>query len=166
MQIDIKYLDDIPELYPYYKLLNLPRYQITARDVKTGALFIFYTREKSVISTITATEILLNHLMRYGIKPENITIQTDNGSEFSGSRIHHDRGFKAYLQKVLGVNHRYIPPSYPNANADVETSHKLIEDEFYRVEEMKSVDDLLEKVCTYQIYFNLWIFNRVLLREQ
>ena len=36
IQVDIKYIDDIPEFYPFYKALNLPRYQITARDVRSG----------------------------------------------------------------------------------------------------------------------------------
>ena len=38
VQVDIKYLDDIPEFYQAYTTYNLPRYQITARCVRTGAL--------------------------------------------------------------------------------------------------------------------------------
>jgi transposase len=156
IQVDIKYLDDIPEFYPSYKLLHLPRYQITARDVRSGALYFFYTYEKSVTATIMAMKILLGHLISYyGIRAEDITIQTDNGSEFSGGRIHHKRGFKAYLKHTFGINHRFIPPHYPNANADVESSHKLIEDEFYDIEMIKEKEDLLNKAYTYQAYFNL-----------
>jgi len=76
-------------------------------------------------------QILLGYLFRYGIKPEDITVQTDKVFEFSGGRIYHERGFKAYLKHTMGVNHIFIPPRYPNANADVEASHKLIEKEFY-----------------------------------
>jgi len=155
IQVDIKHLDDIPEFYPFYKGLNLPKYQITARDVRTGALYYFYSREKSVAATIMSMQILLGHLLRYGIKPEDITIQTDNGSEFSGGRIYHNRGFKAYLRHIVGVNHIFIPPRYPNANADVEASHKLIENEFYELESIKSKKDFLGKAYTYQVYFNL-----------
>ena len=155
IQVDIKHLDDTPEFYPFYKALNLPKYQITARDVRTGALYYFYTHEKSVASTIMSMQILLGHLFRYGIKPEDITIQTDNGSEFSGGRIYHKRGFKAYLKHTMGVNHIFIPPRYPNANADVEASHKLIENEFYQLEGIKSKKELLQKAFTYQVYFNL-----------
>lgn len=32
------------------------------------------------------TELYITHLKRYGIKASEITIQTDNGSEFGGSR--------------------------------------------------------------------------------
>jgi len=35
-QVDIKHIDDIPEFYPFYKTLNLPRYQMTARDVRNS----------------------------------------------------------------------------------------------------------------------------------
>jgi len=155
IQLDIKHLDDIPEFYPFYKALNLPKYQITARDVRTGALFYFYTREKSVAASIMAMQILLGHLFRYGIRPSDITIQTDNGCEFSGGRIYHKRGFKAYLKHTMGVNHIFIPPRYPNANADVEASHKLIEKEFYQLEGIRSKKELIQKAFTYQVYFNL-----------
>jgi transposase len=155
IQVDIKHLDDIPEFYPFYKALNLPKYQITARDVRTGALYYFYTHEKSVTSTVMVMQILLGHLFRYGIKPEDITIQTDNGSEFSGGRIYHERGFRAYLKHIMGVNHIFIPPRYPNANADVEASHKLIEKEFYQLEGIRSKKELIQKAYTYQVYFNL-----------
>ena len=75
------------------------RYQITARDVRSGALYFFYTKEKSVAATTMVMKILLTHLFNYGIKAEDITIQTDNGAEFSGIKIHHNRGFRAYLKK-------------------------------------------------------------------
>ena len=159
IQVDIKYIDDIPEFYPFYKALNLPRYQITARDVRSGALYLFYTKERSVAATIMAMKILLTHLFNYGIKAEDITIQTDNGNEFSGVRIHHNRGFRAYLKKEIGVNHIYIPPRHPNANADVESSHRLIEDEFYKIESVKRKREFLDKAYTYQAYFNLYRKN-------
>jgi len=43
---------------------------------------------------------------------------------------------------------------YPNANADVESSHRLIEDEFYSRESFSSIKDFLNKVLFYQFYFN------------
>jgi transposase len=159
VQVDIKHIDDIPEFYPFYKALGLPRYQITARDVRSGALYFFYTREKSVAATIMAMKILLTHLFNYGIKAEDITIQTDNGNEFSGIKIHHNRGFRVYLKKDMGVNHMYIPPRNPNANADVESSHRLIEDEFYKIEKIRRKREFLDKAYTYHAYFNLYRKN-------
>ncbi|MBO8130966.1 MAG: hypothetical protein H0Z29_05545 [Candidatus Marinimicrobia bacterium] len=46
---------------------------------------------------------------------------------------------------------------YPNANANVESSHRLIEDEFYCIESFSSVKDFLVKASSYQFYFN---YNR------
>ena len=154
IQVDIKYLDDMPHFYKYYKLFNLPRYQITARDVKTGMLFIFYAYEKSVASTVLAMKMLINHLKKNGVDISNITIQTDNGPEFSGTRKNHKQGFKSFLTSTLKVKHKYIPPGYPNYNADVEASHKLIENEFYELEDFMSKKDFLNKAFTYQVYFN------------
>ena len=53
----------------------------------------------------------------------------------------------------------YIPPRYPNANADVESSHKLIEDEFYKIESVKRKREFPDKAYTYQVYFNLYRKN-------
>jgi len=43
---------------------------------------------------------------------------------------------------------------YPNANADVESSHRLIGDEFYSRESFSSIKDFLVKAPSYQLYFN------------
>jgi transposase len=40
IQIDAKYLDDIPELHVAYERYLLPRFQYAARCVRTGTLFI------------------------------------------------------------------------------------------------------------------------------
>ena len=72
-------------------------------------------------------------LSNMNIDISNITIQTDNGAEFSGNRFKHNKGFRHFLQQ-LKVKHRFIPPKYPNANAEVESSHNLIENEFYDIE--------------------------------
>jgi transposase len=154
IQIDIKYLDDIPNHCPYYKAYKLPRYQITARDVKSGAVYPFLSYEKSIASTITATDILLTHLKASGIDLKDTVIQTDNGSEFSGNRVRHDRGYTAFLRDKWGIKHRFIPPRYPNANADVETFHRIIESEFYSREVYSNIKEYLDKSFTYVTYFN------------
>ena len=40
IQVDVKYLDDMPEFYPFLIRHRLPRYEHTARDVMTGFTFI------------------------------------------------------------------------------------------------------------------------------
>lgn len=53
------------------------------------------------------------------------------------------------------MKHVFIPPRCPNANADVEAFHRLVEDEFYTRERFGSIKDFLAKAFTYQMYFNL-----------
>ena len=83
IQVDIKYLDDIPEFYHDFMQFHLPKYQITARCIRTGALFIGYTQQHSTTSTAIFIYRLFTHLKHYGVKPSEITIQTDNGTEFT-----------------------------------------------------------------------------------
>lgn len=153
IQIDIKYLRDIPELKAFVEAYDI-NYQITARDVKSGGAYIFYSRDKSISSTITATDILLTHLKSCGKDISKITIQTDNGSEFSGNRIKQDRGYTAHLRDRWNIKQRFIPPRYPNANADVETFHRIIEYEFFKREYYNNIKEFLDKSFTYLCYFN------------
>ena len=62
---------------------HLPKYQITARCIRTGALFIGYTQQHSTTGTAIFIYRLFSHLKRYGVNPAEITIQTDNGTEFT-----------------------------------------------------------------------------------
>jgi len=55
--------------------------------------------------------------------------------------------------EALGPKVRYIPHHYPNANADVESSHRLIEDEFYSKHIFFSKNDFLNKVNTFLLFF-------------
>jgi|SRR6267143_552224 len=58
--------------------------------------------------------------------------------------------------KVLGHSqHVRIPPAAHTYQSDVETVHRLEEDEFFDLEKFSSRGDFLAKVHTYQLYFNL-----------
>ena len=60
-------------------------------------------------------------------------IQTDHGAEF-GSQFHHhvlDRG----------IGHVYIKPATPRLNGEVERSHRIDQEEFYRMLEGVVIDD-------------------------
>jgi transposase InsO family protein len=97
----------------------------------------------------------LNHLKDNEIDLSQVIIQTDNGSEFSGTETkERDRGFKHTVDKVFKSRHRPIPPGCPNANADVETFHALVENEFFDLENFASREDFFGKISTYQFYFN------------
>ena len=137
---------------------SLPKYQYTARDVKTGAMFLGFGDSYCVpYSEIFVTK-LLEHLDKHGIPLEEVDIKTDNGSEFSGNLDDPDRGFVKTVEE-MGANHIFIPPNTPNANADVETSHRYIEDEFYDLEQFEDREDFYRKVLTYQYFWNIGRIN-------
>ena len=86
----------------------------------------------------------------------DIHLYTDNGAEFGGGeKRERDRGFHALVEKQLGANHHFNPPATPNANADVESFHNLIQKELFERETFTSKQDFLAKVTSYQHYFNL-----------
>ncbi len=158
IQVDIKYLDDIPEFYFDFKRFKLPKYQITARCIKLGALFIGYTYQKSTTSTAIFIYMLLEHLKKYNIDVREIQIQTDNGTEFTSPW---NSLKKTLFTKVIEISfsskHKTIPIGAKTFQSDVESSHRIIEDEFYAYQYFYSFDDFMQKAYEYQINFN---FNR------
>ncbi len=54
-----------------------------------------------------------------------------------------------------GLQHLTIPPAAHTYQADVETAHRLIEDEFYEVKTFQSRKDFLAKATTYLLWFNV-----------
>ena len=50
--------------------------------------------------------------------------------------------------------HLRIPPAAHTYQSDVETVHRLVEDEFFDLEDFSSRGEFLAKVQTYQLYFN------------
>ena len=163
LQFDIKYLNDINNYFPSMIRNHLPRYEITARDVKTGGTFYSYAYSKSTTNVGIFASYLIEHLKRHGIRlRKKITFQNDNGSEFIGNV---KKKGKSIYEEILAresdmiINER-IPPARPTYNSDVETFHKLIEDEFYDVEKIDSNLDLLKKAYCYQLFFNYLRKNR------
>jgi len=61
---------------------------------------------------------------------------------------------------MLHARHVLIPPGAKTWQSDVETSHRLIEDEFYAREEFASYFDFFRKAAQYQEYFNTQRYNR------
>lgn len=154
IQVDIKYLDDIPEFYREYYLLKLPKYQITARCVKTGSLFIGYAREKTNLNTAIFIYNLISHLESFGLDITQTTIQTDNGTEFRNFKSDKSTMFLDVL-KFFESQYYHIPAGAKTWQSDVETSHRLIEDEFYAYKIFKSKKDFFKKALEYQTNFNL-----------
>ncbi|MBD3348104.1 MAG: helix-turn-helix domain-containing protein, partial [Candidatus Eisenbacteria bacterium] len=155
-QMDLKYLDDIPNYFTAMEELGLPRYQYTVRELATGAQFLSYADSISATYAEMTVRRLLGHLRRYGIDLSEVDIQTDNGAEFEGRVVRYrKRGFVHTIEKVLGASHTYIPPGCKNANADVESVHATVETDFFDLERFSSRDDFFAKITTYQLYYNL-----------
>jgi len=155
-QEDTKHLYDIPRYWPQMKTLGLPRYQYTIRDVKSGFMVLGYGSECSEVYSELFTEAYIRHLKAYGIKPEELVFQSDNGFEFGGTtkRIK-DGGYIHMIEERYGSRHTYIPPGMKNANADVESAHGLIESEFYDIEDFISRAEFFNKAQLYQDFFNM-----------
>ena len=155
-QMDVKYLNDIPHYWPFMQFMGLPKFQYTIRELSTGAQFLSYADEISVIYASLTVKRLLEHLDKYGVDLTEVIIQTDNGSEFDGGRLDKSvPGFINAVEKEYSARHVYIPPGCKNANADVESVHATIEPEFFDLEKYRSIDDFFAKISTYQHYYNL-----------
>ena len=95
----------------------------------------------------TAIQFLDYLLERLPFKVQ--VIQTDNGAEFQGSFHWHllDRG----------IGHVYIRPATPRLNGKVERSHRIDDEEFYRLLEGVVIDDtglFNEKLQEWEDFYN------------
>ena len=89
IQIDIKYLTDIDNLKPYFINRSLAKYEITARDVFSGFSFVSYCDDKSIYYTYSFLIKVFYPFLKTipGLDLKEITVQTDNGSEFTNRLI-------------------------------------------------------------------------------
>lgn len=157
IDVDTKHLYDIPEYWIQMKSLGLPKYQYTARDVVSGLQFIGYANELSLSVSIYFVRRIIEHLIQHNaLNGGSVRWQTDNGSEFIGAMHAKDVSkFTKMIESFAGHSHHQIPPGAHRFQADVETVHDRIEDEFYCLETYRSRKDFLKKAVTYQDYFNL-----------
>ena len=150
---DTKYLNDIPEYWVQARAHNLPKHQYTARDVSTGALFLGFADELSITYSTLFKRRILEHLKGHEVDFSRVTVQTDNGSEFIGSwQAKHDSAFTCVVEG-MGARHKTIPPGAHRFQADVETVHSLMENEFY-IEKFRTRREFIRKAEIYQNYFN------------
>jgi transposase len=154
--IDTKDLKDIPELWPQIQRWQLPLVQYTAREVVSGWQFIAYAQERTLAYSKLFAEIIIAHLLSCGVKFKDSRFQTDNGTEFVGNwQAKSDSAFTQTVCEIRGLSHHTIPPRAHRWQADVETVHRLIEDEFYEVEQFASRANFLAKASTYLFWFNV-----------
>ena len=154
-QEDVKHLYDIPEYWTQMTSLKLPKYEYTIRDTKSGFTVVGFADEYSEQYSTMLTETYLRHLASFDIDLREVTIQTDNGSEF-GARKKDVKtpGFVNMIIVEHKANHQYIPPGCSNANADVESFHATIEREFFDLEQFGSREEFFKKAQVYQSFYN------------
>ena len=154
-QEDVKHLRDIPQYWPQMEALKLPKYEYTIRDTKSGFTVVAFADEYNEQYSTILTETYLGHLKSFGIDVKEVTIQTDNGSEFGAKkRDIKTPGFVNTIAIEHGAKHQYIPPGCSNANADVESFHATIEREFFDLEEFSSRKEFFQKAQVYQSFYN------------
>ena len=161
-QIDTKDLSDIYQYWPYMRRLGLPRYEYTLRELSIGATFYAYADENNSTYASLFARYVIEHLKSYGINTARIIWQTDNGSEFIGSvrkKINRLSAFQKVLSKY-DIEHGRIPPRCSYLQADVETFHRIVEDELYEIESYDNKTEFLGKTYAYQLYFNYIRRNR------
>jgi transposase-like protein len=154
---DTKYLQDIPAYWTAMTRLRLPRFQYTVREVVSGLCLVGYADELSKSYATLLAERVSAHLAWHGVDLGRVVWQTDNGSEFLENQ--QQRGLPAAV-RALGSDHRYIPPKAYTWQSDVETVHRLVEDEFFDRETFADPAQFWAKACTYWHSFNLTRRNR------
>lgn len=121
VQVDVKFLEPL-------KGSRRRHYQFTAIDdcTRLRALRIYDRCNQKV-----AMQFVDYVLQKFPFRVE--VIQTDNGSEFQ----------QAFHWHVLdhGISHVYIKPNTPRLNGKVERSHRIDNEEFYRLLDGVVIDD-------------------------
>ena len=155
VQMDVKYLTDIPFYYTQMMNLKLPRFQYSLRDEATGAMFLAFADELSKTYATSAINRFLTHLRRFEIDTKGTMIKTDLGAEFDGNTLHFDEGSFHRVIEKYHATHRFNPPQCPNANADVESIHNTVENEFFDAVSFKNRQDFFAKIAFYQLWYNV-----------
>ena len=122
VQIDVKFIA------PLQGSRRKKHYQFTAIDDCTRIRVLRIYDRLNQQSAIRFLDYVLEKLP---FKVE--VIQTDHGAEF-GSQFH-------YHVLDRGIGHVYIKPATPRLNGKVERSHRIDQEEFYRMLEGVVVDD-------------------------
>lgn len=150
--IDTKHLRDIPMYLPQMRILGLPEYEYTFRDQKTGGVFAGYADELSLVHATVFADVIGEWIKRHGVEIKGSVWQHDGGSEFIGSW--NAKGKSGFIKKVedIGAEHFQIPKV--TYNADVETFHRTVEDEFFDIERFKGRDNFFRKATSYIWYYN------------
>lgn len=137
IQIDVKFLERIGDARKRY-------YQFTAIDDCTRLRILRIYEQNNQVNAVRFVDYTLSRLP---FRAE--VIQTDHGSEF-GSQFHWH-----VLDK--GIRHVYIKPRRPQLNGKVERSHRIDDEEFYRLLDGIVIDNATlfnEKLREWENFYN------------
>ncbi|MDD6387737.1 MAG: helix-turn-helix domain-containing protein [Bacilli bacterium] len=158
-EIDIKYLTDIDNLKPYFKMNNdrsLAKYQITARDMSTGFPIVAYCDDRcSFFTKKFLEEILYPFLKQFKyLNLKEIIIQTDNGTEFTNKYVKtygkepKINMFTLFVEEKFR-KHKTNPPACPTYDSDVETFHWSIERDCLAWDDIVDNESLIKYTSEY-----------------
>lgn len=149
IQMDVKYLP--------YRIQGQQYYQYTALDDCTRWRCALIYEELSVNNTEAFFKELLK-AFPFKIK----TIQTDNGVEFTYKFISDpvclNKPPKEHILDILcqqhKIQHKLIPKGQCEVNGKVERSHRIDEEEFYRLNSYKSLKEIQTAFHQWLSYYN------------
>lgn len=154
-QVDTKDCVDIPYYVAQIRKRQFPRYIFSARDVRTGTLFVSYAHEGTSTNAARFIGQLFTHLRSCGLPVAEMVVQTDNGREyFPWTKNLEKRSLFTKVVSSYGARHVRIPPGEKTWQSDVERAHGLIESELLAYERWETYRELTAKTTAWLYYFN------------
>lgn len=125
-------------------------YQQTFLDTYTKVAVVkLYDRKNALVAADTLNDRVLPFFEEHGIPL--LRILTDRGSEYCGTREHHE--YELYLA-IENIEHTKTKAKSPQTNGICERFHKTVLQEFYQVAFRKKIYQTLEEL---QADLDLWI---------
>lgn len=117
-------------------------YQQTYIDTYSKVAFAkLYDRKNALVAADTLNDMVVPWHEEQGVPI--LRILTDRGTEYCGSREHHE--FQLYLA-IENIDHSKTRAKRPQSNGICERFHKTMQNEFYHVAFRKKVYDNLEEL--------------------
>jgi transposase InsO family protein len=149
IQIDVK---EVPKycIRGKHRIDGKKMYQWTAIDECTRWRFVYGFDEHTPENSVKFLKMLIETFPF-----EILTIQTDNGVEFTYKFISDTKKcpFEEELAK-LGIVHKLIKPRTPWHNGKVERSHRMDQRYFYEYERFRDMDEFNEKLAEHLEWTN------------
>jgi transposase InsO family protein len=125
-------------------------YQQTFIDTYTKVAVVkLYDRKNALVAADTLNDRVLPFYEEHGIPL--LRILTDRGTEYCGSREHHE--YQLYLA-IENIDHTKTKARSPQTNGICERFHKTVLQEFYQVAFRKKIYKTLDEL---QVDLDLWI---------